>query len=118
MHHHSPKLLLFALVVLAYAVGCNRTGGGGATDGGGDGDADGDTDSDADTDSDTDSGSDPGESCDLDLVFARRDDGTAPTASVGMPLAVGVPLQYDGDLTGIKFIEQAASAKLNISYYY
>lgn len=47
-----------------------------------------------------------------------RDDDTAPTASVGMPLAVGVPLQYDGDLTNIKFIEQTASAKLNISYYY
>lgn len=46
-----------------------------------------------------------------------RDDGTAPTASVGMPLAVGVPLQYDGDLTNIKFIETAASAKINISYY-
>lgn len=46
-----------------------------------------------------------------------RDDGTDPTASVGMPLAVGVPLQYDGDLTRIKFIEQTASAKLNISYY-
>ena len=46
-----------------------------------------------------------------------RDDGTAPTASVGMPLAVGIPLQYDGDLTNIKFIETAASAKLNISYY-
>jgi len=46
-----------------------------------------------------------------------RDDGTAPTASVGMPLAVGVPLQYDGDLTKIRFIEQTASAKLNISYY-
>jgi hypothetical protein len=46
-----------------------------------------------------------------------RDDGTAPTASVGMPLAVGVPLQYDGDLNKIKFIEQSASAKLNISYY-
>ena len=46
-----------------------------------------------------------------------RDDGTAPTASVGMPLAVGVPFQYDGDLTKIKFIEQSASAKLNISYY-
>lgn len=46
-----------------------------------------------------------------------RDDGTNPTASVGMPLAVGVPLQYDGDLTKIKFIEQTASAKLNISYY-
>lgn len=47
-----------------------------------------------------------------------RDDGTNPTASVGMPLAAGVPLQYDGNLTGIKFIEQTASAKLNISYYY
>lgn len=46
-----------------------------------------------------------------------RDDGTAPTASVGMPLAVGVPLQYDGDLTKIRFIEQTASAKINISYY-
>ena len=46
-----------------------------------------------------------------------RDDGTNPTASVGMPLAVGIPLQYDGDLTKIKFIEQAASAKINISYY-
>ena len=45
------------------------------------------------------------------------DDGTNPTASVGMPLAAGVPLQYDGDLTKIKFIEQTGSAKLNISYY-
>lgn len=46
-----------------------------------------------------------------------RDDDTDPTASVGMPLAAGVTLQYDGDLTKIKFIEQTASAKLNISYY-
>jgi len=46
-----------------------------------------------------------------------RDDGTAPTASVGMPLAAGVTLQYDGDITKIRFIEQSASAKLNISYY-
>jgi hypothetical protein len=46
-----------------------------------------------------------------------RDDGTAPTASVGMPLAAGIPLQYDGDLNKIKFIQQTASAKLNISYY-
>jgi hypothetical protein len=34
-----------------------------------------------------------------------------------MPLAVGVTLQYDGDLTQIRFIEQTASAKINISYY-
>lgn len=46
-----------------------------------------------------------------------RDDGVAPTASVGMLLVAGVPLQYDGDLSKIKFIEATASAKLNISYY-
>jgi hypothetical protein len=46
-----------------------------------------------------------------------RDDNTAPSATVGMPLAVGVTLQYDGDLTMIRFIEQVAGAKLNISYY-
>jgi len=46
-----------------------------------------------------------------------RDDDVAPTASVGMPLAAGVTLQYDGDLTKIRFIEQTASAKLNVSYY-
>jgi len=46
-----------------------------------------------------------------------RDDNVAPTASVGMPLAAGVTLQYDGDLTQIQFIEQSASAVLNITYY-
>jgi len=46
-----------------------------------------------------------------------RDDGVAPTASVGMPLAAGVTLQYDGDLSQIKFIEQVGGAKLNITYY-
>ena len=46
-----------------------------------------------------------------------RDDGTAPTSTVGMPLAAGVALQYDGDLSRIQFIEQTAGAKLNISYY-
>ena len=46
-----------------------------------------------------------------------RDDGIAPSATVGMPLAVGVTLQYDGDLTQIRFFEQAGGAKLNISYY-
>lgn len=46
-----------------------------------------------------------------------RDDNTAPTASVGMPLAAGATLQYDGDLTKIRFIEQTGSAKLNVTYY-
>lgn len=46
-----------------------------------------------------------------------RDDDTAPTASVGMPLAAGATLQYDGDLAKIQFIEQSASAKINVTYY-
>ena len=46
-----------------------------------------------------------------------RDDGTSPTASVGMPIFVGASLSYDGDFNKIKFIEETASAKLNISYY-
>lgn len=46
-----------------------------------------------------------------------RDDGTDPTTTVGMPLAVGVTLVYDGDLSKIRFLESAGSAKLNVSYY-
>jgi hypothetical protein len=46
-----------------------------------------------------------------------RDDGTAPTSAIGMPLPISTVLSYDGDLQRIRFIEQAASAKLNISYY-
>lgn len=46
-----------------------------------------------------------------------RDDGVAPTASVGMNLNVGDVLEYDGDLKSIKFIQEAATAKLNVSYY-
>lgn len=46
-----------------------------------------------------------------------RDDGTDPTASLGMLLVAGVPFQYDGDLSRIKFIETTASAKVNVSYY-
>ena len=47
-----------------------------------------------------------------------RDDGTNPTATVGMLLAAGATLEYDGDALGvISFIEMAASATLNISYY-
>ncbi len=46
-----------------------------------------------------------------------RDDGVAPTGSVGMPLATGVALLYDGNLAEIRFIEQTASAKINVAYY-
>lgn len=46
-----------------------------------------------------------------------RDDAVAPTATVGMPLPVGATLRYDGDLAAIRFIEQAAGGRLNVSYY-
>lgn len=46
-----------------------------------------------------------------------RDDGTAPTAAIGMLLNAGDTLEYTGDLSAIRFIEVLASAKLNVSYY-
>jgi hypothetical protein len=47
-----------------------------------------------------------------------RDDGSNPTASVGYPLAVGAELRYDAaQMAAAKFIEQVASAKLNVVYY-
>lgn len=46
-----------------------------------------------------------------------RDDGTNPTSAVGMPVPISTVLSYDGDLQRIRFIEQAASARLNVSYY-
>ena len=47
-----------------------------------------------------------------------RDDSTAPTATVGMILNVGdAPYPYDGDLNAIRFIQVAATATLNVSYY-
>lgn len=46
-----------------------------------------------------------------------RDDGQDPSATVGMRLQVGQELEYDADVTKIRFIEETASAKLNVSYY-
>lgn len=46
-----------------------------------------------------------------------RDDGPAPTASVGMFLGNGQTLQYTGDLEKIKLIAASAGATANISYY-
>lgn len=46
-----------------------------------------------------------------------RDDGTAPTATIGMPLAAGGQLVYSGSLSAIRFIAQSGSPVLDISYY-
>lgn len=46
-----------------------------------------------------------------------RDDGSNPTASVGMKVVANDILFYTGDFAAIKFIEETTSAKLNVTYY-
>jgi hypothetical protein len=47
-----------------------------------------------------------------------RDDGTNPSATVGMTLKAGdPPFVYDGDLSKVKFILVSGTPKLNVSYY-
>lgn len=45
------------------------------------------------------------------------DDGNDPTTSTGIQLAAGDDFWYPGDLSALKFIQEAATAKLNVSYY-
>lgn len=46
-----------------------------------------------------------------------RDDGTDPTAAAGMQLVAGASMDYDGELSTIKFILESGSPELLISYY-
>ena len=46
-----------------------------------------------------------------------RDDGVAPTASVGFPVAVGETFTYEGSFAQLRLIEQAASATVDVLYY-
>lgn len=46
-----------------------------------------------------------------------RDDGIAPSASVGMRLPIGSELHYDGNMAALRVIQEGSGAKLNISYY-
>jgi len=47
-----------------------------------------------------------------------RDDGTPPTASVGMIITDTDPVfEYSGDLSAIEFIALSGSPILNVSYY-
>lgn len=46
-----------------------------------------------------------------------RDDGTNPTAAIGMILVANDILLYSGDFAAIKLIEVTGSAKVNITYY-
>jgi hypothetical protein len=46
-----------------------------------------------------------------------RDDGVAPTATVGMVLNAGSELDYAGDPANIQFIQTAAGGQLEVSFY-
>lgn len=46
-----------------------------------------------------------------------RDDGTAPTAGVGYPLAIGDELRYTGDFTSFRLIQAAVGAVVSVCYY-
>jgi hypothetical protein len=46
-----------------------------------------------------------------------RDDGTAPTSTVGMVLGANQELDYGGEMTKIQFIVSTGAPILDISYY-
>ena len=46
-----------------------------------------------------------------------RDDGVAPTATVGIQLKAEAMMTYNGDLDALRFIEETASGVVNVSYY-
>jgi hypothetical protein len=51
-------------------------------------------------------------------IVRWRDDGVAPTATTGMPFAVGdPPLTYSAAITVIQFITSAGTPTLNVAYY-
>ena len=46
-----------------------------------------------------------------------RDDGTAPTSTVGFPLAANEKLIYDGDLAKFQIISQAGTITVDYLFY-
>lgn len=46
-----------------------------------------------------------------------RDDGTAPTQAIGMPLSIGESMVYDAVMLDMRLIGQQAGAIVNIAYY-
>ena len=46
-----------------------------------------------------------------------RDDGGVPTSAVGMRLTAGNDMLFAGSLTAVRFIQESATAELNVLYY-
>ncbi len=54
----------------------------------------------------------------VDTTAVRyRDDGTAPTSSVGQPIASGQCVAYSGPMGSFQVIQQSSGAIVNVSYY-
>lgn len=47
-----------------------------------------------------------------------RDDGTDPSATVGMPVSAGTCFAYSGPLRAIRFIAVSGSPVVNVLYYF
>ena len=47
-----------------------------------------------------------------------RDDGTAPTATVGQPIAVtDAPIAYEGTISALQFIAQVSGGIVDVLFY-
>ena len=46
-----------------------------------------------------------------------REDGTNPTTTVGVPVAVGQQLIYSGNLNVVTFVAQSGTSTLNVAFY-
>lgn len=57
------------------------------------------------------------EICAESQAVRYRDDGSAPTASTGIPVASGTCFQYSGPLSAVQFIAQTSGATIDVSYY-
>ena len=55
--------------------------------------------------------------CETQDVRWTDDPDVDPTATIGMLLKINTVLEYSGDLSKIRFIQTAATAILNVSYY-
>lgn len=55
--------------------------------------------------------------CEAQDVRWTDDEDVDPTASVGNLLKVNTVLEYEGDLSKLRFLQVAATAILNVSYY-
>lgn len=47
-----------------------------------------------------------------------RDDGTAATASLGIPVSAGTCFAYSGPLSALSFTAQSGSPTIDVSYYH